>query len=306
MSKRTAKFVSAIFACLLAGTPFTTASHSATEAADSCLSRPKGAPPQGGHWYYRIDHATKRNCWYLGEEKERVSRPAPENSQRQASSVSSSNSTSTRRSIANARAELPLPQTRVEPEISVFRGQRVPAAAADAKRPEDDQRANAGDIDTQRSVVASRWPEASGMGSSATPQPSTSNSGARLQQTSEAAPPPAVAPVAPAAADASSAKPSGSIPQLSIIIIGALSLAGLIASAIFSFGGTRRKRRREVNVDPRAIWDSPRTDRRSLSDEARAAVSTRGVNLSRAPRAADDPNDGVAQMLVRLARSAAT
>jgi hypothetical protein len=96
------------------------------------------------------------------------------------------------------------------------------------------------------------------------------------------------------------------VPQLSIVIVGALSLAGLIASAIFSFGGARRKRRREVNVDRRAVWDTPRTDRPSLSDEARAAASMREVNLSRAPRAADDPNDGVAQMLARLARSAAT
>jgi hypothetical protein len=304
MSKRTAKFVSAIFASLLAGTPFTTASHGATEAADSCPSRPKGAPPQGGHWYYRIDHATKRNCWYLGEEKEKLSRPAPEHSKRPTNSVSSPSSASTRRSIANARAELPPPQTRVDPEIGVFTGRRLPAAAADAKRLEDDQRANAGDIDAQRSVVASRWPEASGAGSSAAPQPPTRNSGAGLQQTSEAAPPPAFATVAAAAADAPSAKPSAPVPQLSIVIVGALSLAGLIASAIFSFGGTRRKRRREV--DRRAVWDTPGTDRPSLSDEARAAASMREVNLSRAPRAADDPNDGVAQMLARLARSAAT
>jgi hypothetical protein len=72
MSKRAAKFVSAIFASLLAGTPFATISHGAPEVADSCLAGPKGAPPQGGHWYYRIDRVTKRQCWYLGDEKEKV------------------------------------------------------------------------------------------------------------------------------------------------------------------------------------------------------------------------------------------
>ncbi len=37
-------------------------------AADTCLSGPKGAAPTGSHWYYRIDHAAKRNCWYVRAE----------------------------------------------------------------------------------------------------------------------------------------------------------------------------------------------------------------------------------------------
>ena len=60
MSRRTAKFVSAVFASLLVGIPLTTVSHGAATTAETCLSGPKGAPPKGGHWYYRIDRATKR------------------------------------------------------------------------------------------------------------------------------------------------------------------------------------------------------------------------------------------------------
>lgn len=33
--------------------------------ADDCLAAPKGAAPQGQHWYYHIDRATRRKCWYL-------------------------------------------------------------------------------------------------------------------------------------------------------------------------------------------------------------------------------------------------
>src|SRR3954447_27075023 len=77
MSKRTAKFVSALFVSLAAGTPLATVSHGATDAADSCLSATNGFSPQGGHWYYRDDRATKRNCWYLKAEGEKASRAAP-------------------------------------------------------------------------------------------------------------------------------------------------------------------------------------------------------------------------------------
>lgn len=33
--------------------------------ADDCVAAPKGAAPQGQHWYYHIDRATRRKCWYL-------------------------------------------------------------------------------------------------------------------------------------------------------------------------------------------------------------------------------------------------
>jgi hypothetical protein len=43
-------------------------------AADTCLTSPKGAAPEGSHWYYRIDHASKRHCWYL---RARGEKPLP-------------------------------------------------------------------------------------------------------------------------------------------------------------------------------------------------------------------------------------
>jgi len=35
-------------------------------AEENCLSAPNAQAPQGSHWYYRIDHATQRHCWYIG------------------------------------------------------------------------------------------------------------------------------------------------------------------------------------------------------------------------------------------------
>jgi hypothetical protein len=303
MSNRTAKFVSAIFASLLAGTALTTVAHGATPAADDCLSGPKGALPQGGHWYYRIDRATKRHCWYIGDEKEKVSRAAPGNSS-SASSISPPEQTATQQSIADARAELPSPQTRVEQDTNVATGQRIPAMAPNAWSTENNQPANAGDATAQTSVIASRWPDSSGVGSSVSPGPTADNSDADAPSDSAAPSTPADAAIPLAAADASpSANQSGSIQMLLIVMVGALALAGLIGSAIFRFGSWRRTGLREIRVDRRAIWDSVDSDRPLPYLHTRAPMPR--VDIPRERRGADDPNGRIEEMLAQLARGPA-
>lgn len=39
----------------------------AASAADACQPSPKGAAPQGKHWYYHTDRSAGRKCWYLGD-----------------------------------------------------------------------------------------------------------------------------------------------------------------------------------------------------------------------------------------------
>jgi len=46
--------------------PLLAPSLGAARAAEECLGGPKYAAPQGGHWYYRVDRATHRHCWYVG------------------------------------------------------------------------------------------------------------------------------------------------------------------------------------------------------------------------------------------------
>ena len=294
MSTRTAKFVSAIFASLLAGVPFATTSHGATNAADtSCLSGPKGAPPQGGHWYYRVDRATKRNCWYVGDAKQKPARTASENSQPAANAAPSPTDTAIQPSIANARAELPSPQTRIE-DPGAATVQQAPAMIVNT-----DQRANAPDANAQRSVIVARWPDF-GVSSPANPAPATVDAVSNAQPTNPAAAaPPAVARVALAAADSSAANQTGSIQTLLLVILGALTLAGLMGSAIFRFGGSRR-------VDRRAIWDYAGSGVLASSAYPKSAVPMRRADMPRELRTADDPDERIAQMLQRLARSAAT
>ncbi|WP_291867103.1 hypothetical protein [Bradyrhizobium sp.] len=310
MSQRTAKFVSAIFASLLAGATLVTASHGAPAEAEKCLSGPKGAPPAGSHWYYRIDRTTKRQCWYIGDAKEKSARAVPETSPPAATTVAPQTGARAKLSIANARAELPLPQTRVEPETSAVTG----PPAAEPVSPPSSPRADAEDAGERTSVIASRWLEPAEMATSAPLPTSGAHSVNKPRAASNAALPDnaAALPLAAAAADASSARPSGSVQQLLIAIFGALALAGLLASAILKVGGKRRTRRRPSASDRRVNWDAARTSHPPLPDDARGTPSLRDIallpegRLPREPRAAEDPNERIAQMLTRLARSAAT
>jgi len=34
-------------------------------AADDCVTESNLVPPKGSRWYYHMDHATNRKCWYI-------------------------------------------------------------------------------------------------------------------------------------------------------------------------------------------------------------------------------------------------
>ena len=40
--------------------------------ADDCLTAPNSPAPQGSHWYYRLDRASQRKCWYVRTAGQRV------------------------------------------------------------------------------------------------------------------------------------------------------------------------------------------------------------------------------------------
>jgi hypothetical protein len=72
MANRIAKFASAMFVSLLAGAPITIITASFAHAAGDCQTEPGSETRLGQHWYYRIEHRTKRHCWYLRAEGERA------------------------------------------------------------------------------------------------------------------------------------------------------------------------------------------------------------------------------------------
>src|ERR1035437_5526988 len=111
MANRTAKFALAIFASLLAGAPITIITSSFAHAAGDCQTEPGSETRQGQHWYYRIEHGTKRHCWYLREEGERAEQAT---SYEGTATASQRNETAVSAPIPDTHDELPSPRVRVQ------------------------------------------------------------------------------------------------------------------------------------------------------------------------------------------------
>jgi hypothetical protein len=299
MSSRTAKFVSAMFASLLASAPLTTTvSHGAVApAADECLSGPKGQTPQGGHWYYRVDRSTKRHCWYLGEEREKLSQIAPPISSQPAKPVSPKPQAAIQPAIADAHAELP-PQTRIE-------------AAAEARAPDLPANAASTEIsrpmpgaEMQRSVVASRWPDQSSAIASADPTPDKRDRATSVNSAPRTQPSPVLAAGQLAAADLSSEARTYSVPMQLAALMGALALAGVIGSVVFRFGSPRGPAQARIRKPRGAIWEATDDDRIRLSAHPEADAVPRRPDFTRGSGRAGDPNDRMAEFFSHLTKRA--
>lgn len=304
MSKRSTKFVPALFAGIVAGAnlaPLTDIRAQAT--ADGCLSAPKGATPAGSHWYYRIDHATKRQCWYLRDADDGSGRATPPDSSPAPSSAEADPAppqtrTTARKSIADARAEWISQQTRTEQNSPANAAPRTADAIA-APNVQDSQRAIGVNVLAPTPLAATRWPGITGVSpndlrtAAADPPASQPQEIAEPQQ-------PATAPVAPVAAEP--AKPTASLQMLFLVMAAALALAGITVSLVVRIGRVRaRHARRRKRL---AMWDSARTKRApapTFPDEEAEMWRTGAVHN---PRTHGGRKPQVTDMLARLARSA--
>jgi hypothetical protein len=106
-------------------------------AADDCLAGPNADPPQGSHWYYRVDRAQQRHCWYLGPQGRQIRRSEPD---------SQPAVKSTALSAQESEPPLPLPRPGSLPaatpepviEATAERG-REEAASFEVQSPDPDQ-----------------------------------------------------------------------------------------------------------------------------------------------------------------------
>ena len=281
--------------------PLATISHGATPAADDCLAGPKDQAPQGGHWYYRIEHATNRHCWYLKDEHDKLSQIAPPNSSPSATPIAPNAET------ADAALDRGRPRRTAAAAGSADQMRhRGTGSAAPANAPATQR--TAGPRRCEHAAIGRRFALARSIERRVrrpVPAPATRPIRAlprhRIQRRRR--PPPSPRCRSPRRTHRPT-KQSGSIQMLLLAIVGALSLAGLMGSAIFRFGGTRDgSAEREIQVDRHAIWDSaaPIVDRRRSS---RMRARACGDDIPRELRTADDPNRRIAEMLAQLARSA--
>ena len=325
MPNRTPKFVSAVFGGILAGAILAPVTDiHAKDAEDNCLSAPKGATPANGHWYYRIDRATKRNCWYIKNENEKSARSAPQDSSSSAPPASTTASapvnlvppkpsTNARKSIADARAELTSMPMRDEQDTSVSVDPRVNAAGV-----QNSQRAATTEAAAPASPISSRWPDTAAASPSSDLRVAAADPPESPPENAETTSQPAVTPAALAAADPTLEKQSASMQMLFLVMAGALTLAGLTASVIFRFGRARAKQP-EIRGSRRINWDSvqasssppifPSEDVPMWHRDAPVNASANTLHNSRShnrrdARASDDPERRVTELLSRLARSA--
>jgi len=244
MGNRTAKFLSALVGSIIAGAPLAAVSQNATtppstaNAASDCLGSPKGAAPQGQHWHYRLERATKRQCWYLRAEGGKATQTA----QASPDTPATDSAVPQQHSVQDARAEYPTPQSIAAVKTPAQAG---PAPTQQAAPPSPD--ANA-----QQPAVGTRWPDASTVSAAPTEQPSPAPVAAAAQPAAKPAKSPA--PMALAAADSTADKQTGSLQMLLLVIGGALALAGILASVIYRFAGGRM---RVQAADQRRVnWDN--------------------------------------------------
>jgi hypothetical protein len=320
MTNRSQKFIAAIFASLLAGTSFAAVAEDTAKSADNCLSAPKSTTQAGHHWYYRVDRATKRACWYSREETTKTARALPQDSAPplQAASppamtnpVPPQQSLLVPQSIADARAELISPQMRIGQDTNINVEPRIGGLAAAASL-QNSPRAAAPDASAPTSFVGQRWPDSPGaINPTDNPPPAAAEPPPGPQTNAAPAPRPATAPHALATADAAlQEKRSASTQMLLLVMVGALALAGVTASLVFRFGRAQAARP-DIRSNRRVIWDQVDTKRSSPSmfpdeDTPLWRANVPRDHVPRDPRAPDDPERRVTEMLARLARSAHT
>jgi hypothetical protein len=75
-------FVPAILMMPLATGLVTVQTSLAEPAVDECKTKPDSSAPAGSHWYYRVNRAEQRHCWYLGPEGVKVRSQAREGTSR--------------------------------------------------------------------------------------------------------------------------------------------------------------------------------------------------------------------------------
>lgn len=269
----------AIVACVVA-------SNGVAHAADDCLARPKGAAPKGSHWYYRIDRATKRNCWYVrvAGEKKGLSPTAS------AAEVSPPPQPPLQPAVANARAEA------AAADIGQSSATGALPDAIDAANNGRDSDAPA--ADNGQSTVASRWLDQAGADAANASTAKPADSGASINPSTASI---AAAPLA--AADMRPASSSGAVSTLFLVMLGALAVAGLFAGIIFRFGSARRTEPQDVGRDQRAPWDSIDVGATIRSPPLAAQAATSQSEPARERHEAVVP-DEIVELLSKLSKEA--
>jgi hypothetical protein len=175
----------------------------AARAADGCINQPGLQAPQGSHWYYRVDRASNRKCWYLGAQDLRLHR------------VVSAEPRASRKPTPHATMPAEKPRKR-------------PIAEASA--------VTAGKSTHGGEVFSTLWPRQEASFRSIQPEPSMSTSHADEDSTTDPADDiPLIWPILTAAELAANARSSDPLippEHMPLLFMGALALAAVVGRAV--------------------------------------------------------------------------
>lgn len=79
MKQRTRKRISRLVPAIgvaLAALALNVSTGGSAQAADDCIAKPNSTAPKGSHWFYRLDRAKHRQCWYIAAEGSHAHRSA--------------------------------------------------------------------------------------------------------------------------------------------------------------------------------------------------------------------------------------
>jgi hypothetical protein len=273
-----------IFVALLAAVWSTTrsglAEPAAQGAADECVSKPGATAPQGSHWYYRVNRADSRHCWYLG----------PEGARMRAREAATPTRTSSPRPIrqrsaarlADATAAQTAPAEAVPAQAKPVEAARVEAAPAEATAGENAAAAE----------FATRWPDLPSSLDLNARKPATmrSNSFAEEHATTDAQDGmPLVWPVL-TPADLAAAEPAAQSNLKWVYILaflsGTLALAAMLLNAINNRAAVHLPVRADLRDQRRADPDMPRPRMKMRPQFADALAAARRADSIGNPLAA--------------------
>jgi hypothetical protein len=249
--------------------------NGSARAGVDCLAAPNLDPPQGSHWYYRVDSVQQRHCWYLGPEGQKVRHLEPEVQSTAKSAAPMRTETAGDRLTASTQVEPPLPPPR-------------PAIAADTLTQASVEGIAQGAPQGTSAIVQWPDPERAAGGSDR-----KAGAARTLQANEELA--------RPAAASVANVRMTMLI-RVTLLLASALAVAGIFQYAVFRMVVKRR---------PRVYVERGRAERAvSIAREQMppAFAASRQNGLKRPPVEQIDPQDieaGIRQILRAMKRRAA-
>ena len=313
MPNRTAKFASAIFAGLLAGTPLTTISHSAAARRRSAF--PARTTKRLGAAIGTIVLIAPPNA-IAGTSETRVnSFPRPIRLHRR---VRLRRNRHQRRSVRSPTLTPNYPGSR---DIEQPRRDRlVPAVTADAAVGEINPDVKPPVAEGQQPNLVSRWlgrsdadpsnnpifltsptPLAGPLPNGSVPISPVANKD-DPDTNASAVPPTQPSPAAGQFAAADLSSPTHSVQMLLAAILGALALAGVMGRTIFKFVGPRSPAKRKGRNRRRAIWKSTDGGRTTSNAYPGADALPPRPDFPRDLDQVDDPGDRIAELLRDFSR----